>query len=244
MPTSLCNIAASSGSSGGGQTIQVGDYSYPNARSASDFARYSSFVTTANQSTSRILPLGANTPGFYAGTQTTQGVYETLVNITGATNGGAILQLAVNKSSNAVVSTPTANFRITIDGGTSFLIGFTRSNDIKSTIFTAGFWEITSIDTYNHTAVNSLGSITTAPSAGDGNTVSRFANFGTHQGKEYHFVDLSTDSSAEVTATQYPPDLCLQLGFPFIHFSSSCLIEFAANSDISQYTYYSTIKTF
>ena len=112
------------GGGGIGQTITVGDYAYPNARSTADWAKYRIIQGSNNLSQVPVRKLNSSEPsGYQVGAPSAADTYITIADITSATNGGALLQTviyAANTRTPSNYSGPTGvtTCKITIDGGT------------------------------------------------------------------------------------------------------------------------------
>ena len=243
--SNLTDFFAAGGAGGGiGQTITVGDISYPNARTASEIKCF--YIYQGSNGSN-------NNYGFYNFTSTESGWYTTnggggnsdwvtVANITSSTNGGGVFA-AINyfDDSSADHTSRVVEFRITIDG-------------------TATTWTTNSRNCYNY-SIAYLGPLANcwmywmASSAyGVSGRVDGYEAIS--QNDDGNVRPWSYDSATEtynqnaaagsrsVYWGKEPSALWGKRAQPYIYFSSTCKVEMKTNRDNSADKYWAGIKLF
>tara|TARA_R110002050_G_scaffold39234_5_gene96394 strand:- start:234 stop:1019 length:786 start_codon:yes stop_codon:yes gene_type:complete len=248
---------AAAAAAGLGQTITVGDYAYPNARPINDWLKtnYNSVTYNGNASGggTRALIAPSNQPvneGSYV-LALTQGSYGTVVDITGAANGGALINAGVWKydSQRSANNQPTLTYRFTIDGGTPVVLGpFVNptTNEVGSFISAIGYWDISSEGFENNVTVQ-LNNKGASPFAqGISNTSPAYSYSGVVDattGVNYNTINTGSNFAA-LYASRTLNDYLFS-GFPYVYFATSCKVEVLINYSFTQgYKAVANVKTF
>jgi hypothetical protein len=225
-----------------GQTITVGDYSYPNAISIENFAKTKiRFVNTVQINTQVVSMPSSSSPGSYASTASANNTWANLANITSATNGGGIYFMGGHYQ-NSVNYAPQMYWRVTIDGGTPFEIGSPYiAGESQAWIMGASYEIANPIG--NSTTWTSAQSILVNNGGGFSNISSGWSTNSYSPGEYYFQTGGNLQNS---TIGVYTPELSATKGLPYIYFSSSCLIEYKVNepSTFTSASAFATIKTF
>jgi hypothetical protein len=231
---------AAAGGGGIGQTITVGDYSYPNAISISDFAATKVRIASDTVQNAHILRTpSTSSPTSYGVTPTSNNTYATLANITSATNGGGIYFLG-GMYNNSINYAPEFYWRVTIDGGTAVEIS-TLGLSAESQVFMMGTgYEIGSPHSDTSGRVNSGMHMMWGNASTDQNSVA--SNYSSTLG----YYSSTGNTSARNRVAVYPAEHQATMGCPYIYFSSSCLVEFKVNqiSSFGDGDGFAMIKTF
>lgn len=220
------------GGGGIGKTITVGDYNYINAVSVSDWAknRYA-HGSNSNTGGANITKVSSSESSIYqASGLSASDTYLTIADITGASNGGALLQAGcyntnTRTSGNVPGPTGVTTFKLTIDGGTpvEFSIGEVTTSSVRCVL--GGF--LTIERTYTD-------------------------NYAFRQNWPYISFDATTNSFISASnfylpnIHQYPAEFLLHKGSPFVYFTTSLKLEYKNNSATvyPNYEATATIKTF
>lgn len=134
--------AGSSGSSGIGKTVTVGDYSYPGAIDISDCALYRlySTSTTTSQAIATAYVPTTNHPDVYSGWDSSTD-FNTVVDITSSTNGGALYG-AISYKHTTGTSNDHLNrqvqIRITLDGTATTFTSYQFDSDGHEWVWIGG----------------------------------------------------------------------------------------------------------
>ena len=236
-------LPAAAASAGIGKTVTVGDYSYPNGRSLSDWdvyrvagwSRYNhTYLTPVAPSTS--------TPGHYQGTITAANTYATIVDITSSTNGGGIFQIAAHKSVTSGTS-DTINIKVTLDGtAKEYTFDNMPSYGVESHLCLIGKIPMKS-DNSNQNFVGHdhfHENVGTFSYSNSGNYYYNYKQYDTTN--EYFGI---TVAEAQLNyPVMYPVDMLVQKGYPYAHFTTSCKIELKSTSGANTTYLYANIKEF
>ena len=214
-----------------GQTITVGDYSYPNAQSLAAFTGNKLTVfgdTSATGGASSNLNIQMSNLSQPAGTMyvkrlVTADTYVTVADITGATNGGAcyaILGYLGDSASSAVLKNWTA--RITLDGGTAIEYVFAPTqfvNTRRNFVAMGQAWVCASAYTINGGRLSSRTEM-----AGESGAVPL-----------YNYYDATTGGYTNQGGWNSSNQLCnfnmidavtaSTQGLPYLHFTTSLKVE-------------------
>ena len=219
--------AASGGGGGIGQTITVGDYSYPNARSLEAFEGTMTLLNTQSyQNNTSLATPSTSSPTSYSLTPSASNTYANLANITSATNGGGIYFLGANYQ-NSVNYAPVFGWRITIDGGTPYeIIAGSQSAESQVVVMGAGYEIYTAYTTsQQRESSSSFGQVK--------NTVSSVTGAYNSWSGQNHYYTSQNNSSSVARVTVLPAEIQTTLGLPYVYFSSSCLVEFKVDQGSS-----------
>lgn len=210
--------SAGGGGGGIGQTITVGDYSYPNAISLTDFVNLQQTLSNnTNNSTVVMRHPSSSSPTSYVVSSAAHDTYENLVNITSATNGGALYFLG-SEFRNGTPRTVNCAWRVTIDGGTAVEItnpSFTT--EAVCTMMGQG-WQ-------NFATNSGSTKFNMEPLRGSiiNETALRPLSHNYASGKYY----LETNSSSlRSNIFVHTAEDCATFGAAYVYFSTSLLIEF------------------
>ena len=219
--------AASGGGGGIGQTITVGDYSYPNARSLEAFEGTMTLLNTQSyQNNTSLATPSTSSPTSYSLTPSASNTYANLANITSATNGGGIYFLGANYQ-NSVSYSPVYYWRITIDGGTPYEINSGSLSAESQVVLMGAGYEI-------YGAYASSGNRESASSFGQyKNTVSSVTSAYNSWGARNHYYASQNNAESKNFVTILPAEIQTTLGLPYVYFSSSCLVEFKVDQGSS-----------
>ena len=233
---------AAAAGGGIGQTITVGDYSYPNAISVEDFSKTKiRLVNTVQSSTQQLAMPSTSSPSAYIGTPAVNNTYANLANITSSANGGGIYFMG-GTYNNSVNYAPQMYWRVTIDGGTPFEIGSAYISGEGQVWMMGAAYEIAN-PIGNSDKWTSGQSILVNNGSGFSNTSGNWST-NSYSAGEYYF---QTGSNLQYSVVGvYPAEIAATKGLPYIYFSSSCLIEFKVDqvSSFSSARAFATIKTF
>lgn len=205
---------AAGGGGGIGQTITIGDYSYPNARPLAEMAENRLAVYASDHRSCRTYAPSGSSPYNYAATIPVNSVYVTVADVTGASNGGALTGLGgYSYYSNTNFAT-VFTVRITLDGGTpvEYIFDPTVATQ-RSYAFAMGSYEILSRhSTYGATGNLFFGGGGTNILAGwsSSNNFRGSAPSTTYPSSAFYIID---------------PLMALHKGAPYIYFNTSCKVE-------------------
>lgn len=228
------------GGGGIGQTITVGDYSYPNAISVDDFGKTKVRINSQTVQNAHFLRVpSTSSPTSYVATPTANNTYITLANITSATNGGGIYFLG-GVYNNAVNYSPAFYWRVTIDGGTAVEISSSALAGESQVFMMGTAYEIGS--PHN----DSSGRPNSGMHLMWGNNSTDHQSVASAYSSSIGYYSSTGNSSARNRVAVYPAEHAATMGCPYIYFSSSCLVEFKVSENV---TYgdgdgYAMIKTF
>jgi hypothetical protein len=221
-------FAAGGGGGGGiGKTVTVGDYSYPNAQDI-DFWAKEKYMTWSTNVGSYIHKLYTPNSGFassYEVTTTTNNTYATVANITSAANGGGIYLLTSQNNNYGNNASTGGTFKITIDGGAP------KEYTFYSHTSPYGYFGYIGKGVIIHPAFsnnsygkNTIGEVMIAqPGQIDG------AFHESYDATSETFYQQTTWTDA-IMGVAYTAEKSAQLGLPYVHFASSCLVEYKAVS--------------
>lgn len=220
--------SAGGGGGGIGQTITVGDYSYPNAISIDDFAdSLVSLIDTSNYHINASHP-SSSSPTFVESNSSAHNTYETLLNITSATNGGALYFLG-SRFQRATNNDIETKWRVTIDGGTPTVITdpYQSPSVARATMIGHG-WELAG--GYNSSTGKSYSANRVLPHSNSANSsvYNSYANNAYYNKRNF--------SAYYTSVSVFPAEYCSAIGVPYVYFSSSLLIEFLTDQ-ASNYSY-------
>ena len=236
--------AATAGGGGGiGQTITVGDYTYPNARNITEWMGTRNAVM-ASDSRSMGLGLngGGNNPfGYSAALGTVADTYVTIADVTGASNGGALTFIAAFASQLFQTWTNFYTTRLTLDGGTpiEFISTATASASTLHAFFVGAYLTIA--------GGNSGGGLSGVGSYNTGNGNNIRSGYDTTYGCFTGSAGSATSSTVGgIQVSGLDPIDALYRGAPFVHFTSSCKVEIKVSSVTqgTNRTGYAAILTF
>lgn len=243
--SNLTDFFSAGGAGGGiGQTITVGDISYPNARTASEIECFYIYQgSNGSNNNYDFRQFDSDEPGWYntnGGGGSSDWV--TVADITSSTNGGGVYG-AINyfDDSNADHTSRVVEFRVTIDG-------------------TATTWTTLSRNCYNY-GIAYLGPLANcymywmassssgmsgridgyeAISQGDSGTAAGWS----HDGTTGTFFANASAGSRIVHWIKEPSVLWGKRAQPYIYFSSTCKVEMKTNRDNASDKYWAGIKLF
>tara|TARA_B100001939_G_scaffold338015_1_gene343110 strand:+ start:1199 stop:1933 length:735 start_codon:yes stop_codon:yes gene_type:complete len=243
--SNLTDFFSAGGAGGGiGQTITVGDISYPNARTASEielfFIYQSSNGSNNNYGFQRF---DSDEPGWYntnGGGGSSDWV--TVADITSSANGGGVYG-AINyfDDSSADHTSRVVEFRITIDGAATTWTSSSR-NCYNYSIAYLGplgncymYWMAQS--SYGVSGrIDGYEGIT----QGDDGTVTGWL----HDNTTSTYYQNAAAGSRSVNWIKEPSALWGKRAQPYIYFSSTCKVEMKTNRDNSADKYWAGIKLF
>ena len=236
-----------------GQTITVGDYAYPNARPINDWLKTNYNTMTYHWYKYVMMP--SNQPvneGSYV-LALTQGSYNTIVDITSAANGGALINAGVWKydTQRGNNNQPTLTYRFTIDGGTPVVLGpFVNPtrNEIGSYASSVGYWDIIGQNYASSGTSTFLQNRAISPVAqGISSTNASYVYSGVVDattGVNYNAVNYTADGISGFYPSR-PLNDYLFSGFPYVYFATSCKVEVLINYSFTQgYKAVANVKTF
>jgi hypothetical protein len=227
------------GGGGIGQTITVGDYSYPNAISLEAYEdTLTQLMVGSYAYLTRIVTPSTSSPTSYAVTPSSNNTYATLANITSATNGGGIYFLGADYQ-NSVNYAPVFGWRITIDGGTPYEITSPSAGAKSQVVVMGAGYEIYGgyAASQQRESSASFGQIKNAASGVTG-AYNSFNNG--------HYYTSQNNSYSHSDVTILPAEIQCTLGLPYVYFETSCLVEFKVTeaSSFSSGSGKALIKTF
>ena len=219
-----------------GQTITVGDVSYPNSRTLTEWAgeriavgswngspQFNMNISVPNSGSPTnfqidLLPLGNNT-------------YGTVADITGATNGGALTFIgasswfAYNVSNSAIYT-----MRITLDGGTP--VEFVSNDN------TANGWQhvffVGSYESASRVANQAMSGISGTQLIANGNPTQKANQSWNGTDNHFYLASLNTGGQNDCyLINAYNPQKSMQMGMPYVYFTSSCKVEIKCNAGTS-----------
>ena len=227
---------AAGGGGGIGQTITVGDISYPNARPLADFVKDRRLLyRTAEYNEWTFNPVNSLAEGAYSVTATTDDTFITVADITGAANGGAFYSFVGWKYQSSS-STSQLTVRITIDGGSPVTYSFAQISYASGANIIGNVNQVIVSRDGGLSAMNNimLGTAGRAPQAWT-------INYNSATGYEKNYGSSFQSNGAFSTYTQ---DVCTNNGLPYVYFASSFKIEFKSDIVATLNTGTATIKTF
>jgi hypothetical protein len=220
-------FSASSGGGGIGKTVTVGDYNYPNAQDIDFWAKekYMTWSTNLGGDTHRLFTPNSSFPSSYEVSTATNNTYVTVANITSATNGGGIYLLTSQNNNSGNNTSTGGTFKITIDGGAP------KEYTFYSHASPYGYFGYIGKGVIIHPAysnsTNSFNTIGEVMLSATGNVDGTF-----HQS-----YDAASETFYQQTTWRdmflgvaYTAEKSAQLGLPYVHFTSSCLVEYKAVS--------------
>jgi hypothetical protein len=241
--SSFFPVAAAGG--GIGQTITVGDYSYPNAISVEDFSETKVRIVSSYQYSQNYHFLrtpSSSSPTSFSATPSSNNTYVTLANITSATNGGGIYFLG-GEYNNVTNYCPQLFWRITIDGGTPYEIGSAYICGPSQLWMMGSAYEM--VQPFGSGDKRYSGTQTIwGNSPSDGVSIAKSWSTNSYSDGEYYAS--SADQQTRTRVGVYPAEHAATMGCPYIYFSSSCLVEFKVieASSFGDGDGFATIKTF
>ena len=215
------------GGGGIGKTVNVGDYSYPNAQDIDFWAKekYMTWSTNVGGTAHKLFTPNSGFASSYEVTTTTNNTYATVANITSAANGGGIYLLSgQNQQQTNNVSTG-GTFKITIDGGTPKEYTFySHTSPYGYFGYIGKGLVIHPAYLNNSTGKNTIGEVMMTVNASiDGAFHQSYdATSGTFY-QQTTYADI-------INGVAYTAEKSAQLGLPYVHFASSCLVEYKAVS--------------
>tara|TARA_B110000196_G_scaffold279463_1_gene259078 strand:+ start:688 stop:1449 length:762 start_codon:yes stop_codon:yes gene_type:complete len=227
-------LSTGGGGGGFGQTITVGDYAYPNARSLTDWFNADNYNAWNPSGRALMSHLPTTVEGSYVSVLSNN-TYTTVADITSATNGGALINLAMWASTfNANASPPTnTTYKITIDGGTPVELGpFTNPSAPAysgySWLQTIGYWDTRSIVSSDG-STQSFKDVIIPENVRDPEAAEyKYSNYdATNDG--FYYQNTSMPSNIYYEAYARPVDNYMQKGVPYVYFATSCKIEINSN---------------
>lgn len=231
-------LPAAGGSGGIGQTITVGDYSYPNARSLDDFManRIAFSESTYNNATvfGDLYNVSSDSPTSYAASTVTADTYVTIANITSSTNGGGLTFLGGGYHiSNTSVYTFASTVKITIDGGTAQEYSFTSLGN-RHYYALCGNYQLIQAQTSNYA--------TSFPTSGLGDGLGqKYLSYDTTTSSYYNSDTGSADGRGRILP--FSAEDSMNNGLPFVYFENTIKIEAKHTSGPVQ-NWYANIYTF
>jgi len=223
--SNLTDFFSAGGAGGGiGQTITVGDISYPNARSTDDcriYKYYNSSATAGHGFRLQFSGPNSNHPSVYYNANSKQ-TWVTMVDITSSTNGGAFFGVA---NFAAFDQNQQEQFKITIDGGTPITYNAYSVQHYQRCLTVLGpigiLKQITPTDSDRGRTV--------------GNAFEYSMNGGATAGLGVNNFAYDATSNSYYAANNYfygytpyimaNPDACIAYGAPYIYFSSTLKVE-------------------
>ena len=228
------NELGGGGGGGIGKTVTVGDFNYINAIPLSRWSELGFFYYTSYYPRMIMFRPSSDFTTTYTYNHTSANTYQTIANITGASNGGALHNAQAANSS--ITGGGTWTFKITIDGGTPVEISTIGMSNRQYTGFILGPHNYSSHGYYSDDySLAFNGGIGEGPyhahvysnSYPLGNSTSSSASY-------IPYYQNSSSSSGSTSAygiiKGYRAPLALSYGMPFVHFTSSCKVEFKSSS--------------
>ena len=212
-----------------GQTITVGDYSYPNAQSLANFVSnkvsiWGNSGTTSSAVSSNVYEL-RDAPNNYGLILPSDDTYATVADVTGATNGGACYGIfGVNTNTGGATANRQFTFRITLDGGSPVEYAFYNPSSSKGQFSIMGKnWVINHFndDSSSPRLTSGQSAFTQDPYYG-GLFQSYFNNYDTNTNT---FWSNWQQSSQDFTLSVIDTITASTMGLPFVYFTSSLKVE-------------------
>lgn len=227
------NELGGGGGGGIGKTVTVGDFNYINAIPLSRWTELGFYYYISYYPRMVMFQPSSDFTTTYTYTATSGAdTYQTIANITGASNGGALHNAQAANSS--ITGGGTWTFKITIDGGTPVEISTIGMSNRQYTGFILG--------PHNYSAHGYHSSVSTAFNGGIGESpilANVYSNSypagGTTSASASYIPYYQSSSSSGATTIYgvikgYRAPLALSYGMPFVHFTSSCKVEFKSSS--------------
>lgn len=204
---------AAGGGGGIGQTITVGDISYPNARPLAEMAETRICEFGSDGSSLRASgPSGSSTYN-YSATIPTSSAYVTVADVTGAANGGAFTGVGGYTYFNSNFAT-VYTVRITLDGGTPVEIIFSpQAGTLRSYAFAMGCYETLSVSSTRGSTTN------TFYGANNNNLVGSWSSDNNFYGS------AGANGFINTNLNMLDPLMSLYRGMPYVYFTTSCKVE-------------------
>ena len=244
--SNLTDFFSAGGAGGGiGQTITVGDISYPNARTASEIECYFIYQAANNNSANyQFNNFSSNEPGwYYASGSGGNSDWVTVADITSSANGGGVYA-AINyfKDTAADHFSRLAEFRITIDGVATTWSTSSNKNCYNYSVAYLGPLANISIFWVGSTGEGVSGHIDAYEniSQSDAGNTPPFTWNNTYSCYETN----ANAGNRAVFFNKEPSVLWGKRAQPFIYFSSTCKVEMKTNRDNAADNYYAGIKLF
>lgn len=221
-------LAFTVGGGGGiGKTVTVGDYNFPNAQDIDFWAKekYTLYSTNVAGINHKLYHPNSSFPSSYEVSTATNNTYVTVANITSAANGGGIYFLSSQNNSSGNNTSTGGTFKITIDGGTPKEYSF-YSQSSPYGYFNYMGKAITPYTSFanNTTGKTQTGEVKIEPFATISDNWS--SNYDATSGGFYFGVTYSYT----VFGLAHTAEKSAQLGLPYVHFTTSCLVEYKAVS--------------
>jgi len=215
------------GGGGIGKTVTVGDYSYPNAQDIDFWAKekYMTWSTNVGGITHQLFTPNSGFASSYEVTTTTNNTYATVANITSAANGGGIYLLTSQNNNYANNTNTGGTFKITIDGGAPKEYTFYSHASPYGYFGYIGKAVIIHPNYFNNTnGRNTIGEVM----VGNQSQIDS-AFHQSYDATSETFYQQATYPDL-IIGTTYTAEKSAQLGLPYVHFASSCLVEYKAVS--------------
>lgn len=221
------NELTGGGGGGIGKTVTVGDYNYPNAQDIDFWAKekYMTWSTNVGNITHGIFTPNSSFPSSYEVSTVTNDTYVTVANITSATNGGGIYLLTSQNNNSGNNTSTGGTFKITIDGGAPKEYTFYSHTSPYGYFGYIGKGVIIyPVYSNNTNGKNTIGEVVMSlPGVIDQ------AFHQSYDATSETFYQQVTWPKVLVGAS-YTAEKSAQLGLPYVHFASSCLVEYKAVS--------------
>jgi len=238
-------FSAGGGGGGVGQTITVGDISYPNARPISDIDIFFGYQGANNSYMSYLFNgfSSADPEAYSANGAGSLSDWVTVADITSSSNGGALYGAYTwFRSGGDDHISRVVEMRVTIDGTATSFATSARNCYNFSIAFLGPLGKI-------------IGSYTGAGSSGASTGVldMSFGTLGGDQGRiagwNYDATNPGYYSNLDANAGFVPvvpinAAMFAASGYPFVYFSSTCKVEIKINRDNSVDNHYTYIKLF
>lgn len=215
------------GGGGIGKTVTVGDYSYPNAQDIDFWAKekYMTWSTGVGSSLHKLFTPNPLFSSSYEASAVTNDTYVTVANITSAANGGGIYLLTSQNNNSGNNTSTGGTFKITIDGGAPKEYTFYSHASPYGYFGYIGKGATIYPNHYNSTnGKNTIGEVVMAPQS----QISGAFHEGYDAATETFWRQVAYPSL--LIGTSYTAEKSAQLGLPYVHFASSCLVEYKAVS--------------
>ena len=243
--SNFSDFFASAAAGGIGQTITVGDVSYPNARPVTDIKLYTIYqASNGSNNNYSFQSFDNNEPGWYYTTGSGgNSDWKTVADITSSSNGGGVYG-AINyfDDSSADHNSRAVEFRITLDGTATTWASSTNRNFYNYGISYLG--PLANVNMYyiTNSSYGGIGPIDgyQAISEGDNGNVPAFFWNNTAGTYEHN----ASAGSRSVNWNKEPSVLWGKRAQPYMYFSSTCKVEMKTNRDNSSDKYWAGIKLF
>ena len=236
--SNFTDFFSAGGASGQGKTVTVGDYSYPGATKISDCEIYR--VSTSSTSTAQAYVeasaiQSASHPEVYNGWDNSSD-FNTVANITSASNGGALYGVLAYKHSTGYPAGQHTNrqvvMKITLDG---------TATTFTSRQSTSGSYEFSWLEGIGETNIIHQG-----PTSGRGSVIlpAHFGPTETNSSPDAWGWDSGTSSwyKEHGTSSSYLNEIMFQTnesfnrGCRYLHFENTCKVEIKTGSGSSSHT--------